>query len=89
MAFVKGQSGNPKGRPKKGESHMCHLEKALQKISEEKKKPFWEHVLEQAYSDNKVLIALMHKLVPNLEKSDLTHNLDQVRLLITRGSSSG
>ena len=53
---------------------MCHLEKALQKISEEQKVPFWEHVIRQAYLDNKVLVAVMNKLVPNLEKSDLNHN---------------
>lgn len=82
MPFIKGQSGNPKGRPKKGESHMCYLEDALQKVSEKEKKPFWQHVIEQAYQDNRVLVAVMNKLIPNLEKSDQTHNFPGINFVI-------
>ena len=32
MPFKKGQSGNPKGRPKKGDSYPDYIEKAVKKL---------------------------------------------------------
>ena len=79
--WVKGQSGNPNGRVANSVTHMGCLEQALRKVSEEKRIPFWEHVMQQAYADNKVLVAVMNKLVPNLEKTDNLHKHIPVTLV--------
>lgn len=72
--FVKGKSGNPKGRPREGESNLQALEKAIAKVCRGKRIKWWEHVVVRALENDKVLVALVSKLVPNLEK----HQIDAV-----------
>jgi len=60
-----GQSGNPKGRPKKG--HIYDLEKAVKKVSKAKGKKLWIHFVERAFDDDGVLISLTKKLLPDLK----------------------
>ena len=80
--WVKGApSANPHGRPNKGLAHMECLEHALRKVSAEKRMPFWEHVMQRAYEEDKVLVAVMNKLVPNLEKTDNLHKMIPVTLV--------
>jgi len=66
MPFVKGQSGNPKGRPKKPTIEA--LEKAIKKVERKKKKKLMEHFVEQAFDDNGVLVALLKKMLPDLKQ---------------------
>jgi len=66
MPFVKGQVANPKGRPKGGFS-IDQLYKAIRRQEkQEGRQKFLDHVITQAYKDNKVLIAVLKKIVPDL-----------------------
>lgn len=78
MKFQKGQSGNPAGRPRGATSGftLTDLRKAIEEVEIEKKKPFLKHAVERAYEDDRVLIALLGKMLPqatfdNEEDSEL------------------
>ena len=60
MAWKKGQSGNPNGRPKATERDQ--LRKALAKVEKEKGKKFLVHCVEQAFVDNMMAKEIMKKL---------------------------
>lgn len=60
-----GQSGNPKGRPKGTKERDCMLV-AKEEVEEEKKKSIYRHAFERAYEDDRVLIAMLKKLVPDM-----------------------
>ncbi len=62
--WQKGQSGNPKGRPPRPE--IQQLREAIERVQKKKKVDLLEHMVERAYEDNKVLIALAKKIVPDL-----------------------
>ena len=66
MAWKKGQSGNPKGRPRKAIND--DLQKALAKVEKSKQKKFMEHVVERAFESDAVLMALLRKLHPDLKQ---------------------
>lgn len=65
MAWTKGQSGNPSGRPISENRRL--LEKAIATVERKRKKKFWLHVVERAYDDDGVLKAVLDKLVPDLK----------------------
>lgn len=71
MGFKKGQSGNPKGRPKKGTSVMEQLVKALRKEGVRRGKPFWDRVAEVSWDDAKVMIAVTRKMLPDKTEVDV------------------
>jgi len=62
--WKKGQSGNPKGL-QKGEARTL-LDEAIAAVGIVKKKTLFRHAVEQAYVDNKVLVAILKKVVPDL-----------------------
>ena len=62
--WEKGVCGNKNGRPKKPEIHA--LREAIQKVQKERKSDLLEHFVRQAFEDNKVLVALAKKIIPDL-----------------------
>jgi len=72
--FQKGESGNPAGR-KKGSKNkpftVDDLMKAIRKVGRKNSKRLLEHLVEQAYSDNTVLLGLFKKLMPDLKQVDI------------------
>lgn len=62
--WANGKSGNPKGR-KPGKSEFACLKEAIKKVESRKKQSLYEHAVERAFVDDKVLVALINKLVPN------------------------
>jgi hypothetical protein len=72
MAWKKGQSGNPKGRPKKGQDYVSQLEAALNKAAKKHGgKTLLEHCAEEAYSNPQMAIALLKKFMPDLKQTEI------------------
>jgi len=69
--YVKGQSGNPAGKPKGANQPMTELLKAIKLVEKSKRKKLMVHFVEQAYKDNKVLVALMKKVLPDKKVEDI------------------
>ncbi len=69
--FVKGKSGNPLGRGRGHIELVAQLKYAIATMEKKKRKSFFARVVERAWVSDKVLIALLKKLVP-----DLTHELN-------------
>jgi len=87
MAYKKGQSGNPKGRPKGASNNGLNelrkqLQGALNKEGRKHKKTFLAHVAEQAYKDRTVLSAVLSKLLPDLKSVDANIKADGMKLII-------
>ncbi len=65
--FVKGQSGNPGGRPKGAKSEIDKLRAAIKLVEKEEGIPLYRHFIKRAYLDDTVLIALGKKVLPDLK----------------------
>ena len=91
--FVKGQSGNPHGRPRKAE--IDKLRVALNKQGVKQKQDFWDAVAEKAYDNPSIMIAVIKKFVPDLvyTKTDMdvivniTEVIQQARSRLDRCSA--
>ena len=70
--WKKGVSANPNGRPK-GTTRTNLLMDAIAKVEKQKgKKKFLIHAVEQAYTDTKVLVAILKKIIPDLKAVEIT-----------------
>ena len=67
--FEAGNPGGP-GRPR-GPSLSQQLLEAVQSVEARHQKPLLEHFVERAYTSDRVLIALLKKLIPDLSRPDL------------------
>jgi len=87
-------SRNPDGTFQKGHSLTSHkrrktaktdLLRAIREIEKQKNKKLFQHFVERAYTDNKVLIALIKKLVPDISLSEITGaDNGPVRIILER-----
>lgn len=64
MVWKKGQSGNPKGRAHENEFAELFKE-ALIVVEEEKKESIMQRAVRRAYVNDKVLIEVLRKIVPD------------------------
>ena len=77
--FIKGSApANPKGRPPS--SNMEKLLDAIDDVQKKENKNIFEHFVEQAFLDNKVLIALFRKLIADIKYVDSADGSDITEL---------
>lgn len=69
MPFKKGNNCNPAGRPRQPEIEK--LRQAVAEVEAEQKKSLYKHLVEQAFKDSSVLVALTKKFVPDITKADI------------------
>ena len=63
--WKKGESGNPKGRPRTPAISL--LRKAMGEVELEQRKSLFKHIVERAYVSDVVAVAIMRKLVPDIQ----------------------
>lgn len=82
--FVKGQSGNPKGRPK-GTGNRYSIESfkdAIGRVEKDKNINFYDEVVKFALRDKTVMSSVINKLLPSMVATDHTFPEDLVDQLI-------
>lgn len=67
--FLAGNPGGP-GRPR-GPGLSQRLLEAIQSVEARHRKPLLEHFVERAYTSDRVLIALLKKLIPDLGQQEV------------------
>lgn len=67
--WTKGVSGNPNGRPNHAANYfsISAFADAVKTVEASKRKLLYVHMVEQAFEDNRVLIALIPRIVPTVE----------------------
>ena len=63
MAFQKGKSGNPSGRPKG--TGLQPLLDAIKRVEKKKKQNFYDRAVEMAWLEPTVMMGIIKKLVPD------------------------
>ena len=66
MRWKKGQSGNPRGRPRGLKSkYSQELEAAIEIVEKSKDQKLLVRAVEMAYVDSRMMIAILKKLIPD------------------------
>jgi len=83
MTWKRGQSGNPNGRKRSPARTL--VEAAIKAEGKKRGKTLWEHLVERAYTDDAVLVALARKFLPDLRSVDAKIDSLPFRLVLTNG----
>jgi len=76
VAYKKGQSGNPAGRPLGAvNKELQALKRAVASVGKTKKKTVFMHFVERAYKSDNVLIALLKKIVADVKYVESNLNI--------------
>jgi len=79
--YKKGKSGNPKGKPKGALDFLTLLRIAIKKVGKKKKISLIEHAVERAYVSDVVLVAILKKIIADVEdinlKGDVSLHFDK------------
>lgn len=77
--FIKGTAPpNPEGRPKGSlnKFSLKELKAAIREVEQEKQKPFLKHFIERAYSEDRVLVNAIRKMIPDLKSMEIKGSAD-------------
>ena len=77
--FLKGQSGNPNGR-KLGSGFQAEFKAALAVKETQYGKTIFEHLIETAYNNDTVLIAVVSKMLPALRSIEMSGSVASTML---------
>jgi hypothetical protein len=67
MKWVKGQSGNPAGKPKGTKNKWRRgLDEAIAAVETEKGKKLLHAAVEMAYTDSRMMAAILKKILPDM-----------------------
>lgn len=69
--FVKGQSGNPAGKPKGAINEVTKFKAAIEEFEKESGKDIYKFIIEKANRYPQVLIAIFKALVPQQTESNI------------------
>ena len=76
--YVKGCiSPNASGRPLNGTTQLSHLLAAVRRVESRENKNLLEHFVSRAFVTDKVLIAVMKKLIPDLQSIAVSPNFNE------------
>ena len=88
MPFKKGQSGNPKGRPKLKESEKEALDIAIKTVQKQRKRNLLNHFVRRAFENDKVLIALIKKRIPDMQHVQADVDIKEIIIKWAKSESS-
>jgi hypothetical protein len=80
--YVKGVSGNPTGK-NSGRKSLSKLIEAIEEAETSRDKSLWAHLVERAYKNDRVAIALFNKLIPNNVLDSEKDERDRIINIIT------
>ena len=87
--WKKGVSANPKGRPKGSRDFATELLQAIKTVEKRDKQKLLEYAVSRAMTSDKVLCALLSKLVPDLSFTDIPGLKDMVVKVINYADAKG
>ena len=88
MTFKKGKSGNPKGRPKLGNTTKEALENAIKKVQKKKRVRLLDHFVERALNNDAVLITLIKKFIPDMQHVQADVDIKEIIIKWAKQESS-